>query len=157
MSRNLTVNNNVFPYPDPGDSPGWGPAASDWAEEVTNVLSTLLGSDDITETSFNISNNVTTFTDITGLQFNTGSVRSAVVTYSLYRTSSTTEEVESGEMFVAYKNTAASWTLSQNQNGNANVLFDITSAGQIQYKSSNYSGISYSGVMKFIAKSLHQS
>lgn len=90
MSRNLTVNGTTFPYPDPGDEPGWGQPASDWAEEVTKVLNDLQGIDDIPETTANIANNIVVPLNVPGLIFNPTTVRSAIIDYSIYRTSGQT-------------------------------------------------------------------
>ena len=85
MARNLTVNGVSYKYPDQGENPDWGQNAVDWAEAVTNIISTLSGSDDVQRTSFTIQNNVPTLTNVTGLAFSTGTVRSCFIDYSIYR------------------------------------------------------------------------
>lgn len=162
MPITLTVNNIPFQYPIPGDSPGWGAGATDWANEVTIVLNDLLGPADITETTFPISNNVTSFTDVSGLSFNTGTVRSAIIDYSVYRTSTANPSgfAESGSLGIVYDNLAGAgskWSMTgYGLNGNSGVTFTITDAGQVQYKSSNINSVGYSGVMHFRAKTLSQ-
>lgn len=162
MPITLTVNNIPFEYPIPGDSPGWGQGASDWAEEVTFVLNNLLGPNDITETTFNIANNVSSFTNVNGLIFNTGEVRSATVAYSIYRisTSNMSGNTESGVMNLSYDNLASSgqkWSLIiGNVTGNSGVIFTVTDAGQIQYQSTDIGSAGYSGVMHFKATALSQ-
>lgn len=162
MPVTLTVANIPYAYPSPGDSPGWGEAATGWAEGVTLVLDDLLGSNDILETPFTIANNVSSFTNIIGLSFNTGEVRSANITYSIYRTSTANPSgsSESGIINITYDNLAGAgsvWSFIQyGMNGNAGVLFTITDAGQLQYKSSNINSTGYSGTIHFRASVLGQ-
>lgn len=162
MPVTLVVNNTPYEYPIDGDSPGWGQPATDWATAVTAVLNELLGSTDIIQTPFVIDNNITSFTDILGLSFNTGLVRAAVIDYSIYRTStgSPSGHAETGVLNVVYDNLASpgsKWSiLGYGVNGNAGVTFSITDSGQVQYKSSNISSSGYSGIMHFRAKTLAQ-
>lgn len=155
MSKNLTVNNNTYAYPEPGDEPGWGAGTTGWAEEVTDVLATIQGPDDIPETTFIIANNMSSATDITGLTFNPITVRSAVVDYSIYRSTSLTELAEKGRLDLIYKNNGPvnnKWTIGRVFFGDdAGVIFTITDAGQMQYTSSNLSGTGYVGEIKFEA------
>lgn len=155
MSTNLTVNNSVYAYPSDGDEPGWGNQASEWAEAVTTVLSNLQGVDDIAETTFTIANNTSSAADIVGLVFNPSTVRSAVVDYSIYRSTSTTELAEKGKLELVYKNggtIGSKWTIGQVYFGDdAGVRFTMTDAGQIQYTSTNMTGTDYSGEIKFEA------
>jgi len=157
LPKTLTVNNTPYEYPTAGDEPGWGPEASGWAEEVTNVLNNILGSDDILETSFNIANNQSSAADITGLVFNSATVRSAVVEYAVHRVSDSNPSgnSETGEMHVIYD--GSSWSLSVGGVvGNSNVNFSITGAGQVQYTSNDIGSINYVGIIKFKARAISQ-
>jgi len=162
MAVTLTVNSTPFQYPTPGDEPGWGEAATGWATEVTNVLNSLLGPGDLLETTFTVANNVSSDTNITGLAFDTGTVRAAFIEYSIYRTtaSSTSGNAESGVMSMVFDNSASStnkWLVAiGSQAGTSGVTFSVTDAGQVQYQSTNISGATYVGTMKFKASSLSQ-
>lgn len=162
MPITLIVNNIPYEYPIEGDSPGWGQPATDWATEVTLVLNELLGSSDIIQTPFVINNNVTSFTDILGLSFNTGLVRAANINYSVYRTSTANPSghSETGVMNIVYDNLAAPGSKWQmvvyGIAGNSGVTFNITDAGQLQYKSSDIGSLGHSGTMHFRAKALNQ-
>jgi len=157
----LTVNNNVYNYPDAGTDPGWGEDATAWAQAVTDVLSTLLAPGDILETSFSISNNVLVDTNVNGLQFNGASVRAANVEYSIYRTSTETPSgnVQTGTLLLTYDTTGAigsKWIVADQRTGDAGVVFTCTDAGQIQYKSTDIGTTSYQGQIKFRARTLAQ-
>lgn len=154
MAVNLTVNGTTFAYPENGEEPGWGESATAWAEEVTTVLASVLGTNDIVQTSFNIANNVGAATNITGLVFNTAAVRAAIIEYSLYRVTDSNEVAESGLLNVVYKTNAAVWELSQISVGDSQVTFSVTNTGQFQYTSTNLAGTNYSGLMKFRARTV---
>lgn len=158
MPKTLIVNNTPFSYPTAGDEPGWGGEATAWATEVTNVLNNLLGPNDILETSFNIANNQTTAANVTGLIFNTGAVRSAVVEYSVFRISDTNPSgnTETGEMHIVYDNAAGFSIGIGGIVGNSGCIFTITAAGQVQYTSTDIGSTNYTGIMKFKARALQQ-
>lgn len=160
MPKTLIVNNTPYEYPTSGDEPGWGNDATGWAEGVTNVLSDLLGPNDLLETAFNIANNQVSVADVTGLILNAASVRAGEISYSIYRQTDTNSFVETGKINVAYNNASPNpnkWELNQGSIvGNAGVVFTINNSGQIQYTSSNVSGANYTGTMKFRLKSLQQ-
>jgi hypothetical protein len=160
MSKTLIVNNTPYEYPTAGDEPGWGSDATNWAEAVTEVLSDLLGPNDLLETAFNVANNQLVASPVTGLVLNAASVRAAEISYSIYRQTSTNSLVESGKINVAYNNASPNpnkWEINQgNIVGDAGVIFTIDNAGQIQYTSTNVSGSLYTGTMKFRLKSLQQ-
>ena len=162
MSKDLTVNGTVFSYPSPGEEPGWGQDATEWASEVTDVLSSLVAVGDFLETTFAIGNNISSATSITGLLFNTTSVREAEVTYSLYRISDSNPSgnAERGKIGLIYDNSAApgsKWSMTIGDiAGSAGVNFTITDTGQLQYTSTNIGSTGYSGTMHYIAKVLAQ-
>lgn len=153
----LTVNNIPFDYPDPGSDPGWGEQATDWAAEVTSVLSSLLAPGDIVETTSTILNNQSSALDISGMAFSNSVVRAANVDYTVIRTTATpTTLVESGTLFFTYDTVNGTWYMSQTKAEDADIVFSITSLGQVQYTSSNMSGGSYSGQITFKARTLSQ-
>lgn len=162
MPKTLIVNNTPYNYPTPGDEPGWGNQATGWATGVTNVLSDLLGPNDILETAFNVANNQTDNSgsngDVVGLIFNAASVRAADITYSVFRISDTNSSghTERGTIQIAYDNNLG-WSINQgNILGSSGVTFTITASGQFKYKSTDIGSTNYVGTMKFRGKSLQQ-
>lgn len=162
MPITLTVNNQPFEYPVAGDSPGWGEPATDWAVEVTTVLNSLQGANDILQTTFTVANNISSSTNVIGLVFNTGQVRAAVIEYSIYRVSTgqPSGHSEAGVMVISYDNLASAgskWSLVIGPvTANSGVTFTITDAGQIQYQSTDIGATGYSGNMHFRARTLTQ-
>ena len=158
MSVELIVNSIPFDYPSEGEDPGWGGPATAWAEEVTKVLNNILGPDDILQTSFQIANNQLTLQNITGLLFNAGTVRSAEISYSIYRISDSNPSgyAETGKIHLIYDNDVG-WMFSVGGIvGNSGVNFNVTPAGQFQYTSNDIGTLGYSGIMKFQAVTLNQ-
>lgn len=157
MSKTLVVNGTSFEYPTPGEPKGWGEDATLWSEEVTDLLSDLKGPNDILQTTFSVANNQVSVANVIGLAFDSASVRSAKIQYSLYRVTNSNELAETGEIYLIYKNNANTWTLSRQFFGDdAGVTFSITSGGQVQYTSTNVAGTSYSGELTFRAQTLNQ-
>lgn len=157
----LTVNGITFEYPDPGTDQGWGAGATDWASEVTSVLSTLLGPNDILETSFNINNNQTSSQQITKLFFDSGSVRAANIQYSVYRRSdeNPSGNIETGMIYITYDNSAVSgskWIMGSSKVGESGIIFTIDNNGQFSYTSTDIGSTNYTGIIKFSAKALSQ-
>lgn len=103
---------------------------------------------DISETSFSASNNQSASANVTGLSFANATVRSfeALVSVFINATSSlyevfTLRGIQKG----------ASWDMSVTSNGDSSLVgFTITTAGQVQYTSGNYTGFS-TGTIKFRA------
>lgn len=160
MPVTLTVNNIPIEYPVAGDSPGWGQAATDWATQVTIALQNLQSPTDIPQKTFTIQNNIVSFADITGLTFNTGLVRAAFISFSIYRTSTAfpSGNAEAGYLTIVYDNLAApgsKWLLVGSGGGLSGITFNVTDAGQLQYKSTNL-GPGHSGNMHFRAITLNQ-
>ena len=100
---------------------------------------------DLDEVNFALSNNQASFVDVTGVLFSNAVNRSAELQYSI-AIDATADLFESGKIMVVQR--GADWVLSQNTNGdNSQVLFDITPAGQLQYRSADYPGF-VSGTLK---------
>jgi len=155
----LTVGNQIFNYPDPGEEAGWGEDATGWAEAVTAALSALIASGDILPTSLVLQNNQSTAADVTGLFFNANTIRAANINYAVYRISNTTNPglAESGLLMLDLNDTApvgSKWTLIQIKNGDGGVAFSVTDGGQVQYTSTDIGLTGYTGVINFSAKVL---
>lgn len=153
MPKPLTIAGTVFDYPLPGENPGWGEAATDWASAVTDALGTLQGPGFIPTTTASISDNVTSFTDILGFVFSISSVRSFSAPYSVVRTNGTSSIVEEGVMKAV--NDGTTWYFSIERSKDAGMTFNLTSGGQVQYKSTAVGG-TYSGTIKFQAQTFSQ-
>lgn len=98
--------------------------------------------------TFTAANNQSAATNVTGLSFANASYRNAKIIISVFIDAT-------GDLAATYSldaiQKAASWEMSQDYTGDATgIVFTITSAGQVQYTSTNVSGYS-SSVFKFSA------
>lgn len=157
MSTTVTISGETYNLPNANDNPPWGEDLSDLLSALVSAVNGLSSSNDISTTSFTLTNNQSSAANITGLNFSTSSVRSAIVNYSIYISTSLNEYSETGTLFLSYKNTAGSWDLTRFAGGSdSGITFTITSAGQVQYTSGNVSGTGFSGKLKFNAKTFNQ-
>jgi hypothetical protein len=157
LATELVVSGTTYEYPTNREAPGWGEEATAWAVAVTAVLQNITGTGDILQTSASISDSQTTFANISGFNFDPNTVRGAIIEYSIYRSSSAGEAAEAGQMMIVYKDDAATWDIAQYYAGNSGVEFQITSAGQVQYKvpaANALGGSGYAGTMKYRARAL---
>lgn len=103
---------------------------------------------DIFETSFSAANNQAAATNVTGLAFANGVVRSfkALVSVTIVATANLYEVFE----LVAIQK-GSSWDMAISSTGDdSGIVFSITTAGQVQYTSTNVTGFT-SDTMKFRA------
>lgn len=107
-----------------------------------------------------MSSNVNTNIDLPNLSFPTSTVRGAFISYAVYRNTSTTTVTESGNLIVNYNPTAAigqKWEISNDFIGDANVSFNITDVGQVQFSSTLLAGTGHNGTITYQAKAVLQS
>ena len=138
------------------DSPPWGSDQNALIQALVTIANSTTGSSDILTTSFNLTNNQIAAANIVGLSFDTSQVRSAVIPYSIYISTATNEFSECGTIYITYKSTANTWELAQNYVGSSGLVFTVTPSGQVQYTSTNVSGASYVGKLKFKASAFLQ-
>ena len=115
--------------------------ASQTPTQVTTLLWNTL--------SYSLANNQSTPAQVIGLSLNGAVNRGAKIKYTIYRTTSTNELAEFGEILAIYKTTANTWEFSQNFVGTSGVVLTLAASGQFSYTSTNVSGTSYAGTMKW--------
>lgn len=158
MPKSITLSGSTYNLPQQNDNAPWGEDLSDLIEAIATVVESLSGTGDILTRNFTVANNQSSAANITGLTFDVAVVRSAVVTYSIYRSTDTPAELgECGFLLLTYMTDADAWTMTRYANDDAGLVFTITDGGQVQYTSSNMAGASYAGLMKFNARAFLQS
>lgn len=154
MPKTLIVGNEEFEFPLEGESPGYGSEVTDWAEAVTNALSTVQKPNDILTTTAPI-NNLGTLTNIPGFSFPVSEVISIDCKYFVKR------EVVGGPNAGIYVEIGyiegyfdgINWGISIRTTGDARVLLSINPSGQIQYVATPITGgTSHIGSITFEAK-----
>lgn len=161
MSIELTIAGTTFDYPTSGEDPNWGEQASAWSLAVTQALNTLLAPGDILQTTFTIENDISVPKNVNGLLFDSGTVRAANVSYTVYRTSTSEPSgfAETGVLYLIFDDSAAvgqKWKMTQQANGTSGVSLTIGDNGQIQYISSAMDTAGYMGTICFSARVLNR-
>ena len=116
--------------------------------QVDALIDGISSAGDIDETSFNISNSQALPDNVHNFLFPNAVVRgfTALVTVEIDATTDLFEEFTLNGI-----QRGASWGMSiESQGDDSGVVFSITSSGQIQYTSDNYTGF-VSGIIKFRA------
>lgn len=133
MSKKLTVNGTIFEYPTTG-SYNWGEESTAWATEVTTVLGTLSGSEDIQLSQATLSNGGSG--SVPGLSFNAGVVQQILIQAVVTRTftDATVTRTESFSMQGAYNGATFVIAIdSVSVGADVGVAFDIDNTGQVNY------------------------
>jgi hypothetical protein len=159
MSVVVTINGVDYSIPTVGEEL-WGTEVTDWMVAVSTELSNLVVDGDLGPTVLvTVANNQASAANVSSLSFDSAEIRSAVIEYYVYRTwnTGTEEAIESGTLYINYKDIAAEWDMVQvgaNVTGSG-VTFSVTSAGQVQYVSDNKTpSASYAGTLKYRARVL---
>lgn len=147
MAVTLIVNNTPFDYPEQGEQQPWGEPATNWAIEVTDVLSSLKGSADILETAASVSNGQLEAENILGLFFDINTVRSFIVQGNISRQYGSGSQ-KNEQFTIVGINNGSNFDIQQDGIGDAEVDISILPTGQLQYTSSNLSS-GLTGVLKF--------
>jgi hypothetical protein len=116
--------------------------------QVDSLISGISSAGDIDQTAFSINNSQSLPANVTGFAFAAANVRgfNALISVSIDATSDLFETFE-----LVGVNKSGSFEMSISSVGDdSGVTFSITSAGQVQYTSANYTGF-VSGVIKFRA------
>lgn len=155
MSKTLQIGSNIYTIPEEGDNPGWGEDLTAFFEGIADALENVQGPNDILITSAPLTNNQSTFANVSGLQFNTAQVQAIEVKYLIIRVydAGASTVTESGTITGNYD--GATFFISTQHVGDAGITFDITNTGQIQYKSSDLTS-HVSSVIRFSGKTIDE-
>jgi len=152
----VVINGETYYVPVSGQNPQWGSELHDVVVALATVSGSINPPGSIPLTSFNLANNVSSASNLTGATFDVSLIQSFELNYSIYRSTSITEGSQGGTLSGTYKRMANTWDMANEFNGLAGIVFSITNGGQIQYTSSNLSGTFYAGVIKFSATAILQ-
>ncbi|MEO0273436.1 MAG: hypothetical protein ABIM30_10225 [candidate division WOR-3 bacterium] len=151
----VTINNKTFNIPEQGQEPGWGEDVTAYLVELANVINFLTAPGDIINSVSIINNNVTTPSDVLGMQFSNANTRSARVTYQVKRQVTGNILIQSGTLYLDWNPQTSSWTITEDFTaGNAGITFSVTASGQVRYTTTNMTGSGYQGEISFSAKTL---
>lgn len=157
----ITIQGTIIDFPNSGASPNWAPAVIEFAQAVEEAIASAIGEFDVPPQVLTIdSSNPASNVDITALNFPTSDVRGVDIFYSVFRETDSTSAVESGTMTIVYNSDGSignKWELTREYTGpGAEIEFNITDTGQVQYTTTALSGINHIGRISFYARSLPQ-
>lgn len=162
MSKTLIFGNTIVDVPTSSQAPNWSEGVVDAFTAISETLSTFAGQFDVPSQSqiIDTSNPGIPNTDITALSFPITSVRSVDITYSIFRTTSSTTVYETGHILAIYSpsnSVGSKWELSQDMVGDGKIAFNMTDLGQVQFTATTIAGSGHTGKISFLAKAILQS
>ena len=117
--------------------------------QLRQAIQTIAGGG--TQTNFTIANNQSV-TNVTGLIFDSSTIKAARVEYSIDRRTATQDVQEMGHFYVIYDTRQTQWRIALGMTffDTSGVVFSVnTSTGQIQYTSDDLTGSSYVGELRY--------
>lgn len=156
----ITINNIPINFPDDGASPDWAPAIIQFAEAVENSLANVVNPNDVFPQVFSINSyNSASNISIPALSFPTASVCAVFIRYAVYRTTSSANASEAGDLIAVYNpnnGVGLKWSLSRGDitGAGAQISFNMTDGGQIQFSTTALGGTGHTGYISFDARAL---
>lgn len=121
-----------------------------YTQLATAITKMIQGSVGASASAFTIANNQSSPANVTGLSFNKATIKSVRIQYDIYRKNNTVNYNETGFIWLVYNALTDDWTISVQSNlDDAGVTFSVTTAGQVQYVSTNISVTSYVGQLRW--------
>lgn len=157
MSIPINIQGTIIDFPSSGESPNYAQPIIDFAKAVEGALNSFVGPFDIPPQIFIMTSNANTNVDLPNLSFPTASVQGAIISYSVYRNTTVETITETGTLMVNYNSTAGvglKWEISREYIGDAQVTFNITDVGQVQFSSALIPGTSHDGKVIYQAKAI---
>jgi hypothetical protein len=155
----ITIQGTTIAFPNSGASPNWAPAVIEFAQAVEAALEGVSGSFDVSPQTLTINAyNPGTNINIGALNFPVANVKAAYIRYTAKRTTSLLDVVEAGNLVLVYNAAGTNgqkWEISRTIVGpGANITFNVTDSGQVQFSTETLSGINHVGTITFEAKAL---
>jgi hypothetical protein len=157
MSIPITVNSTIVNFPSSGDSPNWAPAVIQFAQLVAAALAFTVGAFDIPPQTYVMTSNVNTNVNLPNLSFPTTQVQGSIIAFSVSRTTNSVTLSETGEIFINYNSSfpvGEKWETSVDYVGGAQITFNVTDTGQVQFSTTLIAGTGYQGSITYQAKAI---
>ena len=159
ISQTITIQGVVIDFPSSGDSPNWAQAVDQFAVAVQNALGAFVGPFDVPPQTYIMTSNANSNVDLPNLSFPTANVQGALIAYSVYRNTSSTTATETGQIIINYNSTFGTglkWEVSREYVGDAQVTFNVTDVGQVQFSCALFTGTGHTGFITYQAKAVLQ-
>jgi hypothetical protein len=153
----ITIGTKVIDFPGSGRDANWSQSVIEFAVEVANVLAGLASRFDISPRVQILTNDANTNLDLDTVIFPSGSVRSFVFTYSIYRTNGTTSITEAGTITGVFDTLTSTWEIQRDFEGdkqaNGNSYHSFIMSGDQMQLSTVAMGGSYDSINSKISYS----
>lgn len=117
--------------------------------QLRSAIELMINNGGAAFTNFSIANNQAVAANITGLLFDKTIYKAVQVPFDLFRKTDSSNVKESGTLFITHNPISDTWDISLSSSfQDAGVTFSVTSAGQVQYVSTNIAGTSYVGTFR---------
>lgn len=161
MSIRLTIKGSVVTIPSSGSQANWAEGIIDALTALTDAVNAVTGTYDVQPQVQNIdANNSSSNIEISNLIFPVADVRAATIYYSVYRLTEDSgagdaqEKVEGGTLAIVYNasnGVGNKWELIREYAGDAQITFNVTDLGQIEFTTTALTGINHTGKISFRA------
>lgn len=158
MSIPINIQGTIIQFPESAASPNYAPAIIQFAQAVAAALSSFVGPFDIAPQTLAIdAYNPGTNIDIPLLVFPPTAVRGALISYTVFRQTTTVTVSEVGEIMIVYNDTLPignKWQLNVMREGDASTTISITDIGQMQFSTALLGGLNHIGTFSYQAKAI---
>lgn len=113
----LVVGSQVIEFPNSGKDANWSPAVIQFAQAVADQLAAIASQFDISPRVQILTSDANTNLDVSGVIFPSGSVRSFVFSYGIYRTNGVISVKDEGYVNGIFDDLSASWILQHDFQG----------------------------------------
>jgi len=119
MSVKLTIGSQVISFPTSGTDQNWAPAVVQFAQAVADQLAAIASQFDISPRVQILTSDTNSGIDISGCSFPSGSVRSFIFSYAIYRTNGVALDTlaEDGTVSAVFNTITSTWTLQHEFEG----------------------------------------
>lgn len=149
----IVINGTTIQLPNSGASPNWSQAVIQAFQQIAKALAISTNSFDIPPQLYIMTSNVNTNVDIPNLSFPTNKVNGSIILYNCARHTNSTDVSESGILMLNYDSSLSSgqkWQLSKEfVNAGAQISFDVTDLGQVQFSTTSIAGSGHTGSIYF--------
>lgn len=160
MAITITISGTPIEFPTSGSDPNWANAVVAFAQAVEGALQNVSGAFDVSPQVLNIdAQNPGTNIDITSLSFPTSEVRAIILSYAVFRQTSSVAVSETGELRYNYNPDnliGNKWEKNRDYQGDAKISFTMSDTGQVSFSTTALAGTNHVGAITFTAKALLQ-
>ena len=160
MAIKLNIQGTVVEIPSSGAAPNWSSGVIEAFQAIEGALQGVAGPFDVSPQILTIdAYNPGIIVDMPNFAFPTSDVRAVSIVYSVYRNTTLTTVVESGNLQMVYNPAGPvnnKWDVARDFVGDAQISFNVTDLGQVQFTTTTLSGSNHVGALSYQAKALLQ-